>query len=241
MLEVGCGPGELPQRIARSSARTSCAVDISERMVELTRARGVDARVADAEELPFENGDFDCVVAGWVLYHVPGPRAGDRRVRARPAHGRPARRVVFREDNLGSSGISSIRSSRATQLTFSADERRDAAAPLFARVERRDVEASLVFPDTASLRSFVAATIDRAHLAAARAGVHRAVPATTRHVVFVAEGAAVIRAAELIQAKRDGGELGARRAAELMLALHARRRARLPDRGVPAWRSTSRG
>ena len=41
-------------------------------MVELTRARGIDARIADAEQLPFPDDDFDCVFSGWVLYHVPG-------------------------------------------------------------------------------------------------------------------------------------------------------------------------
>ena len=40
-------------------------------MVELTRERGVDARVADAMDLPFEDASFDAVVAMWMLYHVP--------------------------------------------------------------------------------------------------------------------------------------------------------------------------
>jgi len=46
-------------------------VDQSERMVELARGRGVaDAHVADVQELPFEDGRFDTVVAAWMLYHV---------------------------------------------------------------------------------------------------------------------------------------------------------------------------
>ncbi len=47
------------------------AVDSSERMVELARARGVDARVGDVQELHFGDGEFDCAVAAWMLYHVP--------------------------------------------------------------------------------------------------------------------------------------------------------------------------
>ena len=32
---------------------------------------GVDARVGDVQDLPFEDGEFDCAVAAWMLYHVP--------------------------------------------------------------------------------------------------------------------------------------------------------------------------
>src|SRR5689334_5017384 len=46
VLEVGSGRGELAERLARSGIDV-VAVDQSERMVELTRARGVDAHVAD--------------------------------------------------------------------------------------------------------------------------------------------------------------------------------------------------
>ena len=47
------------------------AADGSERLVELTGARGVDARVADAEDLPFADASYDLVAAMWMLYHVP--------------------------------------------------------------------------------------------------------------------------------------------------------------------------
>ena len=39
-------------------------------MVELARGRGVDARVADATALPFDDACFDVVAAMWMLYHV---------------------------------------------------------------------------------------------------------------------------------------------------------------------------
>ena len=40
-------------------------------MVELTRARGVDACVGDVQALPFGEAQFDVVVANFMLYHVP--------------------------------------------------------------------------------------------------------------------------------------------------------------------------
>jgi SAM-dependent methyltransferase len=71
VLEVGGGPGELAERMQRELGATVSFVDISPRMVELARARGIEAQVGDVQELPFAAGSFDTVVAAWMLYHVP--------------------------------------------------------------------------------------------------------------------------------------------------------------------------
>ena len=71
VLEVGGGPGELAERMQREVGATVSFVDISPRMVELARVRGIDAQVGDIQELPFGDGVFDTVVAAWMLYHVP--------------------------------------------------------------------------------------------------------------------------------------------------------------------------
>jgi SAM-dependent methyltransferase len=70
VLEVGCGPGELAARFQGELGADVVAIDISPRMVELARTRGVDARVGDVVDLPFAAGEFDCAVAAWMLYHV---------------------------------------------------------------------------------------------------------------------------------------------------------------------------
>ena len=69
VLEVGCGRGEFAERLAASGFDV-VAADQSEHMVELTRARGVDARVADVQSLPFAGDQFDVAVANFMLYHV---------------------------------------------------------------------------------------------------------------------------------------------------------------------------
>jgi ubiquinone/menaquinone biosynthesis C-methylase UbiE len=70
VLEVGCGRGELAERISRELSPHVIALDQSARMVELTAARGVRAIIGDVVDLPFPDGCFDCAVAAWMLYHA---------------------------------------------------------------------------------------------------------------------------------------------------------------------------
>ena len=70
VLEVGCGTGWFSAAVQEELGADVVAVDQSERMVEVARGSGVDARVADVQALPFANEEFDCVVANWMLYHV---------------------------------------------------------------------------------------------------------------------------------------------------------------------------
>jgi SAM-dependent methyltransferase len=71
VLEVGGGPGELAERMQNELGATVTFVDISPRMVELARARGIDARIGDVQDLVLLDGSFDAAVAAWMLYHVP--------------------------------------------------------------------------------------------------------------------------------------------------------------------------
>ena len=61
-------------------------------MVELARARGVDARVGDVQALPFEDESFDAALAAWMLYHVPDVERGNRRTGTGTASRRSTRR-----------------------------------------------------------------------------------------------------------------------------------------------------
>jgi SAM-dependent methyltransferase len=70
VLEVGGGEGELSQRMQDELGAKVTFLDQSERMVEIARARGLDARLGDVQELPFRDASFDMVVAAWMLYHV---------------------------------------------------------------------------------------------------------------------------------------------------------------------------
>lgn len=71
VLEVGAGTGEIARALGRRHAVV--ATDISPRMVAIMERKGVDARVCDAEKLPFDDASFDTVVAGEVVYYLDRP------------------------------------------------------------------------------------------------------------------------------------------------------------------------
>lgn len=70
VIEVGYGRGEFAKRLLDEGIEV-VAVDQSPRMVELTLARGVDARVGNVQALAFDSQAFDAAVANFMLYHVP--------------------------------------------------------------------------------------------------------------------------------------------------------------------------
>jgi SAM-dependent methyltransferase len=187
VLDVGSGPGELTERFAKELGADVRAIDTSPRMVELTKARGVDARLADVEQLPFEDATFDCVFAGWVLYHVPNLAQAIAEI-ARVL--KPGGRLVASshcDDNINELWELIPDALPREPLTFRRGNGVELLRPHFEQVEQRDVEGTLVFPDAESMRTFVASTIDRAHLAPLVPEVAGPFRATTRHVVFVAE------------------------------------------------------
>ena len=186
VLDVGCGTGELTERIVRAGSEVQ-AIDISPRMVELTRARGIDAQIADVESIPFGDREFDCVFAGWVLYHAP---ALDQAIAECARVLRPGGRLVastIAEDNLSEVWDLFEDGERQVPVSFNRANGSELLRRRFAKVEQRDVDSLLLFPDVESIRSFVASTIDRAHLAPSMPPVEVPFRAIARHTVFVAE------------------------------------------------------
>lgn len=139
VLEVGGGPGELSERIGRDLGAEVVMVDTSPRMVELAKARGVDARVGDVQALSFADGEFDCAVAAWMLYHVPDL---DRALSELRRMLRPGGRLVAvtngRDHMLE---LRRLAGAWAWEARFRREEAVELLAPYFARVERRDVDA----------------------------------------------------------------------------------------------------
>lgn len=177
--------GELSERAARELGVSVTAVDFSPRMVELTRARGVDATLADVQELPFENRSFDLAVANWVLYHLPDVDRGIGELS----------RVLMPDGVLIAASVGEgnmeelwdMLGESATQgLSFGADNGAELLSRRFRNVERHDAIGTAVFPDAAAVRKFVAMTITRAHLADRVPELEGEFRTRSAHVVFVA-------------------------------------------------------
>ena len=186
ILEVGPGKGELAERMARELGAEVVAVDQSERMVELTRARGLETHVGDVQQLPFEDASFDGAVAAWMLYHVPHV---DRAITELHRVLRPAGRLVAvtnSVDNLIE--LWSLAGEGPKQdYPFGRENGEEILRRRFAQVERRDADGEVTFPDWESARAHVAASPVRGNLADRMPRFEGQLVARRRVTVFVAD------------------------------------------------------
>jgi SAM-dependent methyltransferase len=71
LLEIGAGPGHFAAYFRDQGLDVTCT-DLSPAMVELCRAKGLNAHVMDFLNLNFPPASFDAVFALNCLLHVPG-------------------------------------------------------------------------------------------------------------------------------------------------------------------------
>jgi SAM-dependent methyltransferase len=189
VLEVGSRWGDLAVRLARELEAEVVAVDVSPRMVQLARAQGVDARVADVQSLPFDDGEFDCVTANWMLYHVPDL---DRGLAELARVLRPGGRLVAATNGLKhlSELWSLVGRDRASEpVRFSTEMAETYLTRHFVRVRRHVLETSVTFPDAAAVRGRIASSVAHKRLAERVPEFDGPFVATRRNCVFIAEKA----------------------------------------------------
>ena len=188
VLEVGCGWGELAQRIAAEAATDVIATDLSPHMVELARAGGVAAEVADVQDLPFADGSFDVAVAAWMLYHVPDR---DRAVSELARVLRPGGRLVATTNSvLHLHELRELVGSGRSTIAFSRESGAQLLARHFARVEREDIDGELEFADRAEVEEYVRASISMSPFVAnLPATIDEPFRARRANSIFIAEKA----------------------------------------------------
>jgi SAM-dependent methyltransferase len=157
VLEVGGGPGELSERMQKELGAQVSFIDISPRMVELARERGLDAQVGDVQSLPFEDGSFDTVVAAWMLYHVPDLDRGLAEI-ARVL--RPGGALIAVTNSL--LHLSEFRELIAypdvLRETFNRENGEELLSKHFAQVERLDLELEVTVRDRQQLVDYQQST-----------------------------------------------------------------------------------
>ena len=71
ILDIGCGDGQLTQRIAATGAIVT-GIDASPQMVEAARAKGLNADKGSAEKLPYPDHVFEAVFSNAALHWIRG-------------------------------------------------------------------------------------------------------------------------------------------------------------------------
>jgi SAM-dependent methyltransferase len=187
ILEVGPGPGELAERMAKELGADVVAIDVSPRMVELTRARGIDARLGDVQALPFEDAEFDLVVAAWVLFH---PADLDLALSEIARVLRPGGRLIAAtnsQEHLAE--LWRLVGAYPITYSFSAENAARSLRAHFPDVSAEEVEGWVTFADTATARDYVSSSIICAHLADRVPELAEPLRARRKNAVFVAQKA----------------------------------------------------
>ena len=190
VLDVGCGWGELAARIRDELGVGVVAIDISPRMVELARERGLDARMGDVQQLPLPDGEFDCAIAAHMLYHAADI---DRALGELARVLRPGGTLVASTNgkrHLEELWLLVGRDKSKEDRHFFSEDGEELLRRHFAAVRRTDVESPLTFPDADAVRGYVASSIAHKHLADRVPELEEPLVATRRGTVFVAERAA---------------------------------------------------
>lgn len=157
VLEVGCGTGAFAARIGAALPDAGLvAIDTSERLVELTASRGIEARVADVQDLPFEDESFDVVTAMWMLYHVPDLHLGLSEIRRvlRPGG-------TFVAVTNGDEHVADLRRAAGggpMVTRFSSETGDDALLHHFEHVTQTDLRTRAVFGDHATALAYLASS-----------------------------------------------------------------------------------
>jgi SAM-dependent methyltransferase len=163
VLEVGAGWGELAERVRRETGALVIATDLSLRMAELAARRRLPVVLADAAWLPFPDGAFDVVVANAMLYHLPDLDAGVRELARLVADDGRLVATTFGHDHLRE--VWELVEGPGVDLSFHRGNGAEILGRAFDRVETRTGRGSITFPDMEEVRTYVAATLTRSHLA----------------------------------------------------------------------------
>jgi SAM-dependent methyltransferase len=155
LIEIGCGTGHFARSVLEEAPGVFyVATDLSPAMVEATRAIGVTAEVAAADDLPFADSSFDGAVAAWMLYHVPDLDGTLREVRRVLRDGGSLHVATNGSEHLGDLLREAGGEPLVTQ--FMSENAEEVLGRHFEHVSRRDVETRATFADHEAACAYLA-------------------------------------------------------------------------------------
>jgi len=74
MIDVGCGSGQLIKWVKHTRPQVQChGVDFSQEALNKVDIKDVDLKLANAQELPYPDDQFDLVICTHLLDRIPEP------------------------------------------------------------------------------------------------------------------------------------------------------------------------
>lgn len=76
ILDLGCGNGNVLEKIKLKSDADLYGLDLSEKMIESAKEKlgaRVELKVGDAEQLPYDDNQFEVIVCNASFHHYPNP------------------------------------------------------------------------------------------------------------------------------------------------------------------------
>jgi len=74
VLDCGCNSGEFMKMLKEKKGCDVYGVDVSQKVVDIAKAKGLNVQLAKAEALPFKKGTFDVVTIMETLEHIMVPK-----------------------------------------------------------------------------------------------------------------------------------------------------------------------
>lgn len=155
-LDAGCGTGEFAALIA---APEVVCIDLSPAAVEAARSRALEARVADIQDLPFRDGEFDVVTCNWVLYHLPERERGLTELERVLRPGGCFVGIYNARDHMRELW-SAVGDPSGDEDDFDCDRGLDELARHFARVERREAHTKAMWVTRDALQAYLDAFLE---------------------------------------------------------------------------------
>ena len=165
VLELGCGTGSM--WIGRSGLIGLCSKlvlsDFSEGMSETAKQNvgtyeNLEYRVIDIQNIPYEDGAFDVVIANMMLYHVPDLALGLKEVRRVLKPGGTFYTATYGEHGIVeyvAGLLSSLGVEDRTNKVFTLQNGAQWLGRFFKEIKRSDYEDSLAVSDVNDLTDYI--------------------------------------------------------------------------------------